>query len=178
MKKQVFILTVWLGGGAGPVFASGPATPQTDSRISVVFVDPQKFTDLKQEEGDVSSPSLLDQLQKFMCRTGERYVPAGLRLEIRVTDIDLAGQFEPWRGPEFDHVRIVKSLYPPRIRLEFSLSDAQGNVVRSGQRELTDLAFQMRDAFARPSGDYLRYEKDLLRDWFEHEFRSIKVAGN
>jgi hypothetical protein len=167
-----------LSMGAGLAFAVDPAVAKTDSRVSVVFVDPQKFTDLKQEDWDVSSPYLLDQLQKFMCRTGERFVPAGMRLEIRVTDIDLAGGFEPWRGPEFDHVRIVKSLYPPRIRLDFSLSDAQGKVVRAGQRELTDLAFQMRDAFARPSDDYLRYEKDLLRDWFQHEFRSIKVAGN
>jgi hypothetical protein len=178
MKTLLMVLAAVLGGGAGLAFASEATPIQTESRISVVFVDPQKFTDLKQEQGEATSPLLLDQLRDFILRTGERSVPAGLRLEVRVTDVDLAGRFEPWRGPEFDHVRIVKSLYPPRVRLDFKLTDAEGRVVSAGGRELTDLAFQTRDAFARPGDDYLRYEKDLLRDWLHSEFKPVKVAGS
>ena len=63
---------------------------------------------------------------------------------------------------------MVRAIYPPRIKLEFSLTDARGNVVSSGRRELTDLAFDLRMAW--PADDYLRYEKDLLRDWFSAEF--------
>jgi hypothetical protein len=33
---------------------------------------------------------------------------AGLTLDMRMTNIDLAGEFEPWRGPQFDRVRIMR----------------------------------------------------------------------
>jgi hypothetical protein len=66
-----------------------------------------------------------------MCKMGERYVPVGMQLKMKVTDIDLAGGFEPWRGPQFGAIRITREIYPPRISLEFRLIDGSGNV---GQR--------------------------------------------
>ena len=176
MKTHIMILAAALGGSAALALAAGPAP--VDSRVSVTFVDPEHFTDLRQEDNEPTSQVLLDQLKDFISRTGGQYVPAGMNLEIKVTDVDLAGQFEPWRGPEFSHVRVVKSLYPPRIKLQFKLTDAHGQTVSSGDRNLTDLAFQMRDAFLLRSDDSLRYEKDLLRDWFSREFKSAAVAGN
>ena len=177
MKRHMLILAAALGGSFALAFGAEPAPARTDSRVAVTFVDPQKYTDLTREEGNATSPELLDELRDFMLETGARSVPAGMHLEIKVTDVDLAGQFEPWRGPEFSHIRIVKGLYPPRIKLEFTLTDAQGKVVSSGNRELTDLAFQTRSAFALPSDDYLRYVKDLLRQWFNSEFKPATVAG-
>jgi hypothetical protein len=109
-----------------------------------------------------------------MCQMGERYVPADMRLEITVTDIDLAGDFEPWRGPQFGQVRITRDMYRPHISLEFRLTDASGSVVSAGQREISDIAYQ--DRFVRPPDDYLRYEKALLHDWFRNEFGAIKPS--
>ena len=63
---------------------------------------------------------------------------AGLTLDVRMTNIDLAGEFEPWRGPQFDRVRIMREIYPPRVALEFRLTDAGGAVVKEGQRVLLD----------------------------------------
>ena len=109
-----------------------------------------------------------------MREMGERYVPAGMRLEIKVTDIDLAGDFEPWRGPQFGHVRITRDIYPPRICLEFRLTDGSGGSVSAGKRALRDIAYQQR--LVRPLDDYLRYEKGILRDWFRSEFSNLKSA--
>ncbi len=167
MKSKVIVLSALLVA-AGPTFAVTPPAPQPASRVSVVLVDPQKFTDAKRDSWSDNGSDLLQQLQTFMQETGEPYVPAGMHLEIKVTDVDLAGEFEPWRGPDFDGVRIVRAIYPPRLKLEFSLTDAKGTVLNSGQREITDLAFQMRTAW--PADDYLRYEKAILRDWFSSEF--------
>jgi hypothetical protein len=90
-----------------------------------------------------------------------------MRIEIKINDIDLAGDFELFRGPQFDHVRVNKSIYPPRIALEFRVSDATEQTVKEGQRNLTDLNYQLRVAY--PREDYLRYEKDILRDWLRAE---------
>ena len=101
------------------------------ARVAVVFEQPQHFTDMRYTQAEQTSVALLNALHKFMCEMGERYVPIGMQAEIKVTDIDLAGDFEPWRGPQFDHVRITRDIYPPRISLEFRLTDDSGGVVRT-----------------------------------------------
>jgi hypothetical protein len=175
MKPKVIVVAGLLTAVcAGSTFAAAPATAKPASRVSVVFVEPQKFTDLKRDSWGDYSPDLAGQLQAFMQETGERYVPVGMHLVIKVTDVDLAGEFEPQLGPRFDDIRMVRAIYPPRIKLEFSLTDAKGTVLNSGSREITDLAFQMRTAW--PADDYLRYEKEILRDWFSAEFG--RVAKN
>src|SRR5678815_4662242 len=90
----------------GVTAASGPA-----ARITVIFVQPQRFTDVRYSKAEPNSVALLGELHTFMCKMGERYVPADMQLEITVADIDLAGDFEPWRGPQFGHVRITRDIY-------------------------------------------------------------------
>ena len=151
--------------GAGVASAGSAA-----SRISVVFVAPERFTDVRDRAQ--ASPrgveELLDELARFMRETGERHVPPGLSLELRVTDIDLAGEFEPWRGPQFERVRFMREIYAPRIDFEFRLADAEGRTVREGQRSLRDPNYLVRSA--RLTEERLRYEKDLLREWLRGEF--------
>jgi hypothetical protein len=120
---------------------------------------------------------ILRELEKFLIDTGARYVPEGMKLNVRVTNVDLAGDFELFRGPQADHVRITKGLYPPRIALEFELLDGTGQIVKSGQRNLTDINYQTRVVY--PREDYLRYEKDMLREWLRAEFGDLKgrMAG-
>ena len=144
------------------------------ARVAVVFEQPQHFTDMRYTQAEQTSVALLNELHKFMCEMGKRYVPIGLQAEIKVTDIDLAGDFEPWRGPQFDQVRITRDIYPPRIFLEFRLTDDSGGVVSEGKRALRDIGYQSR--LVRPPDDYLRYEKDILRDWFRSEFSGPRYA--
>src|SRR5215813_10384743 len=89
------------------------------ARIAVIFVQPQHFTDVRYSKAEPNSVALLHELHTFMCTLGERYVPTGMQLEITVTDIDLAGDFEPWHGPQFVHVRITRAIYPPVSPLSF-----------------------------------------------------------
>jgi len=171
MKTKV-ILVIAVLGAAGAARAFGAAPPPPESRVSVIPVDPQKFTDAKRDSWSGTSPELVGELQDFFQKTGEAYVPAGMRLEIRLTDVDLAGEFEPQRGPRFDDIRIVKAVYPPRINLQFKLTNAQGKVVRSGERRLTDLGFEMQTVW--PPDDHLRFEKEMIRDWYAQEFHGLK----
>jgi len=141
-------------------------------RVSVAFIEPEKFTDARRAELEPTSAGILRELEKFLIETGARYVPADMKLNIRVTNIDLAGDFELFRGPQADHVRITKGLYPPHVALEFELVDSAATVIKAGKRDLTDIDYQMRSVY--PREDYLRYEKDLLRDWLRAEFSDLK----
>jgi Protein of unknown function (DUF3016) len=147
---------------------------ETVSRISVSFVEPEKFTDARRVELAPTSASVLRELEKFLIETGGRYLPATTKLSIRVTDIDLAGDFELFRGPQADQVRITKGLYPPHIVLEFELLDSGAKVIKMGKRNLTDIDYQSRSVYPREY--YLRYEKDILRDWLRAELGVLNAG--
>ena len=159
-----------------PLLAAGcaAAAPGTDSasRISVAFLEPEKFTDARRAELEPTSSGILRELEKFLIETAPRYVPDNMTLRIRVTDIDLAGDFELFRGPQADQVRIAQGIYPSRVVLEFELLDGAPKVIKAGKRHLTDIDYQLRNVY--PKEDYLRYEKDMLRDWLQGEFGDVK----
>jgi hypothetical protein len=140
------------------------------SRLSVTFVQPERFTDAKDSvlQSERGTADLLGDLGRYLRTEGERQVPAGLALEVHVTDVDLAGEIEPWRGPQFDRVRIMREIYAPRIDLEFRLVDGQGAVVKQGRRVLRDPLYLTRAA--SNDSDRLRYDKQLLGDWLRQEF--------
>lgn len=167
--SQALPLTALCGLG----HAAASADPEPVPRIAVVFVEPEKFTDARRAEFKPNSDALLDAIAKFMQEMAEETLPPDMNLDIRVTDIDLAGNFEPWHTPQSDHVRNTNQLYPPRIVLEFRVIGLRGHVIQSGKRHLTDLDYQLR-TFYPPMDDYLRYEKDLLRHWFHAEFGKLK----
>jgi hypothetical protein len=155
------------GAFAAAVPAAAPAA------VTVTFDHPDRYTDLKESandtENDWGQKDYLPQFQEHLVKEATRLLAPGQHLAITVTDIDLAGDFEPWRGPQFSDVRIVKDIYIPRIKLTFKLTDAAGAVVKEGERNLSDMAFQMRmtNGFA---SDPLRYEKQMLTDWLRDEF--------
>ena len=153
-------------------YAIAAESPEPVSRVSVVFVKPEKFTDVKRADFKPNSEAILDAIAGFMREMGEKTLPPQMNLDLRITDIDLAGNFEPWRGPQSDQVRITNQVYPPRFALEFRVTDARDQVIASGKRNLTDLNYQLRTFY--PMDDYLRYEKDLLRQWFREEFGKLK----
>jgi len=150
--------------------AADPTRDTPETPMSVVFVHPERFADVKDGAfaSDTGKARILDELGQFMREAGQRHVPAGFSVEVRVTEVDLAGDFEAWRGPQFERVRVYRDIYSPRIDLEFLVTDDEGRLVREGRRSLRDLSYLQR-AVLRP-GDPLRFEKDMLRDWFRGEF--------
>lgn len=161
------------------VFAALPlvkaASPTPAPRAEVVFVAPEKFTDVRDSytSSDAGRDGILDQIRDYMLDEAKRFLPEGDKLFVSVTDIDLAGDFEPWRGPRWDDVRIVKDIYPPRINLSFRLTDPTGKVIKEGKRNLSDLSFMMKITTTFRD-DPLRHEKTLIDDWFRDDFGSLK----
>jgi hypothetical protein len=76
-----------------------------------------------------------------------------------------------------DDVRFLRDIYPPRITLQFTLTDANGQVIDQGERRLSDTGYLFNSSL--PSNtDPLRYEKRLLDDWLRRELQpERKTAG-
>lgn len=104
-------------------------------------------------------------------RHADRVLPPGQKLDVTIEDIKLAGAFEPWRGPNALDIRFMKDIYPPRATLHYKLSDAHGAILREGDSKITDLSYLHRTTNIA-STDPLRYDKRMLDDWIDREFRA------
>ncbi len=145
-----------------PTLWLSPGVAGDNGPVTVTFVDPDNYT-------DVHPPALLEDLQAFFAQRAARRVSDGQRLEIAVTDIDMAGGFDLSMGIEFSNVRQMRTTFPPRIDLAFTLSGPDGRVLKEGERRLQDLSYLMRP---RPKTeiDPLHYEKLMIDEWLLREF--------
>jgi hypothetical protein len=178
MKIKFALTAAFMAAVCAPVFpAEAAASEKSNVRVEVVYVSPEKFTDLKDSDmnADHGRDSYLALIREFLVERGEKYVPEGQKLVVTISDIDMAGDFEPWRGPRASDVRVVKDIYPPRVNLSFKLIDAADAVIKEGEKQLRDLSFQM-SAMPSFSHDSLRYEKALLENWLRSEFPKGKTA--
>lgn len=135
--------------------------------VQVEFARPEAFSDVGHAyDADRTRQAYFEELSRHLARQATRLLPPGQRLNIVITDLDMAGGYELWRRGAGD-VRIVRDVYPARIALAFKLASADGAVMRQGERML-------RDPFLVPPtiyrSDPLRYEKALLDQWLEREF--------
>ncbi len=169
MKTTTLVVTLSALFSVGALFAAVTSKPA--SRVYVTFVSPEKFTDVKNDwiSSDGYREGVLEELKLQFESTGRTCLAEGQQLEIKVTDVDLAGDFEPAQGPDFDHIRILREIYPPRMELEFRLIGADGQVISEGKRHLKRLGYLM--TLVLPTHDPLRYEKDLIRSWLRQEFK-------
>jgi hypothetical protein len=158
---------------AGAMFAAGPAA-KTNTWVEVVFLHPEEYTDVRDAFGasEKGREGILTQLQDYLIRETMSCVPEGQKLTITFTDIDLAGDYEPWHGAAAMDVRVVKEIYPPKMDLEFKLTGADGKVLKEGKRQLRDLIFMAKPYINRD--DALHFEKTLLEDWLHKEFPPVK----
>ncbi len=143
--------------------------PTTDapSRVTVTYVHPHRFAESR-DAGfghDYNHGDYLGHLEAFLVRRAGAMLAPGQHLAISITDIDLAGGYEPWHGPQWSGVRFMRDVYPPRIDLAFTLTGADGRVIHRGSRQLRGLGY-LHDPPAGPgSSDPLRYDKGLLERW-------------
>lgn len=148
------------------------------SKISVTYVDWQKFSDIK-DRFDWTEPgeqAILKALEASLQRDARYYVPDGDHLTLVFTDIHLAGDFEPERGPQWDDIRIVKDIFPPRFDFTYSVTDPSGKVIKSGKENLVDINFQLHVSI--DTGDPLHYEKDTLSSWMQRAMQGLsRVAA-
>ena len=149
-----------------------PRSLPADGPVDVRWTDPAQFTELRRSGNrrEARQGDWVHDLAEYLRKRAADRLQDGQRLEVTITDIARAGNYEPWRGISADSVRFMRDIYPPRITLDFTLSGADGGVLAQGTRELSDIAYLQRGSPLHDS-DPLRYEKRLIDDWLRKEFR-------
>jgi Protein of unknown function (DUF3016) len=136
------------------------AAGAASAEVSVNFIEPGRFTDLPFTEWD--RKEVLKELTEHFTKLGAR-LPPGQNLRIDVKDVDLAGRMYPSRRGQ--DLRVIRDGAEwPRIDLHYAI-ESNGQVVRSGDAQLRDMAF-MQHIGRYSDGDSLRYEKQMIDEWF------------
>ena len=160
---KTLALALGLGVAAATAAAADPA-----AIVQVRFDQPERFVDVGFTAADPPRVrvGLLKELGRYVERDAAAHVPAGMRLEITVTEVDMAGAYRQGPGGG-GQMRVIHESTPPRIDLAFVLRGADGTIVREGRRELRNPQFMFGSP---PSSAPLRHERELVADWLEREF--------
>ncbi|HEX8605217.1 MAG TPA: DUF3016 domain-containing protein [Pseudoduganella sp.] len=155
----------WLA--AALLAAAGAAS----AGVTVTYEKPEEFIDMPR------SPVERDRVLREVTRHFDslaKDLPAGQQLKVTVTDLDLAGREEPRRWA-MDDIRIMRGGADwPTLKLSYTLEE-NGQVLRSGTEALKNMMYQQR-INRYSSGDPLRYEKQMIDDWFQKSVMGAQVS--
>ncbi|MGH8038110.1 MAG: DUF3016 domain-containing protein, partial [Stenotrophomonas sp.] len=155
---------------AAPRTVTAPDAPRAltgESPVQVTWTDPAQFTEIRNSPNrfEAQSGNWVYQLASYLRSSAAKRLAPGQTLEVKITDIKRAGDFEPQHGPRTSDIRIMRNIYPPRITLSFVLRDASGGVIReSSEEKLIDMGY-LSNTGLLSNNDPLRYEKRMLDDW-------------
>ena len=161
------------------IAGAATAADAPDARVQVSWTDPADFSETSLYPGSAigreSPDEWLGNLAVHLRYRAERLLPTGETLQVTFTNVQRAGAYEPWRGPRWYDVRIIKAIYAPRIDITFAVTDANGRVVSEGTRQLRDPSFLQHGILNET--DPLRYEKWMLDEWLSAEFKPAPTRG-
>jgi len=141
--------------------------------VQVHFINPEKFSDTKDNNG-FRQPDVLKDIEAHLVAQTEKRLP-GRNVRIDVTDVDLAGEVEPLWRHNGQWLRVMRAVTSPSIELSWEVRDGD-KVVQQGKTRLRDMNYQ--DGFnGYMSGDPLRYEKRMIDRWMQQEFSPTVAAA-
>ena len=159
-------------------FASTGVLAQDEPAATYELVTPSAYEDFSyREEGtDETARVFDDQFQAWFVPAAARLLPAGQRLHLRILDIDMAGDIQPWRNSRYEPLRYVEFGHPPRMTLEYQIIDPAGGVLAEGREELVDTSFDIRPPTIRRDEPFA-YEFVMLERWLQ-SLVSSRNAGS
>lgn len=144
------------------------------SNLNIEFIEPESYTDIRPSNESRSKyrKHVLSSVEEYFTEFAAT-LPAGQSLEVKVMDIDLAGDTRSPRipvGSMMFEVRVMEDIYFPRIKFEYSLKDESGQVVKTDEVNLKDMTYLNRAGLIRRNRDAFPYERHMLEKWFEGTF--------
>ena len=144
--------------------SSWPIPASADVRVT--FLDPGRFRDSDRAGGVLTPLEAFGRIAAFLKRQGKR-LPAGQDIHIQIVDFNLAGILDPFR-PSAQTTRFLGRTTWPSFRIRYSVQD-RGRVVAQVEELVAD-----REYLSRPNTQFaedpLKFEKNLLYDWFDARF--------
>jgi hypothetical protein len=139
--------------------------------VDVKYIEPEKFTDVPFVRWQRTQA--LEDITAHFNKLGA-LLPAGQDVTIEVLDVDLAGREVPSAAAP-QGVRVLQGGADwPSMRLRYTLTQG-GKMVKSGVADLSDKSYHDHINLY-PSTERLRYEKQMIDDWWQKAIGPTKPA--
>ncbi|MDQ8181963.1 DUF3016 domain-containing protein [Pelagicoccus sp. SDUM812005] len=161
--KKLTVASMLCAIVATPSFAVAKTERDT---IRVSFHEPSRYADIDYDgmNSEKGHQLVFEQIRSVFAETAHHWLPPSYQLEVTVLDIDLAGEYEPHRGANFP--RVIKEIYSPRIKFDYRVLDADGEIVREGSETLRNDSFLSDPTRAIKGNQEVAYDvSQLIRDW-------------
>jgi hypothetical protein len=141
------------------------------SNVHLNFVKPENFTDFRIQgrQENVSAEIFRDQVSACLSPVVAKRFP-GDSLNLKFTDIDLAGRIDLSRTRQLSNIRIDRSVASPlRMYFDYTLTDSNGKILASGSKSLVDPDYLYRYTYysSQARSATLFYEKATLYRWID-----------
>ncbi len=162
MKKLSVLLSV------AAILSIGFVPQSIAGEAEVKWDNPESFKDIRPSNQHKAHyrKSILDGLDKHVQKLAKD-LPEDITVQINFTDIDLAGDVQ-YDFKMSSDVRVVKHQYWPMLSFDLVVKKAD-NVIIKEPVVLKDVSFISRGTSLRYRNDALRYEKTMLKDWFNRD---------
>lgn len=149
------------------LLATGSISLTHAANVVVTYGDPDRFTDARDRSSDPAR--IMKELEQFLKKMGDRYLPAHATLTIEILDLDRAGRA---RMP--DDIRVMNGKADfPCMDLRHTL-ELDGKAGQPRRERVCDLDYLTSIGNRADNGDPLVYEKRMLEAWFQERFARIK----
>jgi Protein of unknown function (DUF3016) len=145
-------------------------TSPAGAAVTVSFTKPESYIDIGRYRNEPNTE--MKEIEAYLKKLGERYLPPNQLLKIEVLDVDLAGDLSISSRSGHD-VRILRGKADwPKFRLHYVL-EADGRVLVDQQENIADMDY-LQHPNRLYSSQSLPYEKQMLADWFRQRFAAHK----
>jgi hypothetical protein len=146
--------------------------------IQVRFVHPDTFTDSQLKANFAGpDPVVLQTITNHLQGLARQCLQGSQTLDVRIHDIDLAGQVEWWHRAGHRDLRVMREVTWPRIDLSYVLREEHGSSSEAREK-ISDMNYLSNGYATRIATAPLPYERAMLTRWFEARFcQSGKSAG-
>lgn len=141
-----------------------------DGNLAIIWKDPSQYSDIESTTWLQSKfgPYLFSELTDELGRVTNKVLSKNQKLDLMVTNVDLAGDVQPTFGASVNDIRVVSDLYPPKISFDYSLSQ-DGKVIMSGSEKIQNMGFLF--GIQPITSQPFPYESKLLTKWFKEKIQ-------
>lgn len=170
MKIKAIFLAAMLFPGTVLADNKQAPNPVTEAgAVKITWQSPDKYTDIK-SSGELQSryeQRAFESMTKQLNKLADKVLTNGEKLELTVTNVDLAGDVRPTFGAGPNDIRVLKDIYPPRIAFSYRLIKGD-KVVLSGEEKLKDMNYL--GGIQPLRQESFMYENQMLKQWFNRTF--------
>ena len=139
-----------------------------DKQVKINWHEPDNFRDVRSPDGGQKRyrENVFRQLDKHFQKTAKKYLPEGFVLNVKVTELDLAGDTRFYTGG-INNYRVLNDVHWPRIEFEYELYEGN-ELVNKEAVKLKDMSYLHRIGL-RSQSESFHYDKRLITEWFKDD---------